>query len=272
VRLAVQEDMLDGTTVDERFNAAEGLSLDGIELWSGGLAERVDKIRGLSRLMGIRVPVVSAAMRASVLAGDEDEQRYATAELRRLLELCAKIGATGLVYVPAYGGPRTAHHTPSDEARREALKLLPERLREIGRAAAQQNVRLLLEPVNRFESFALVSVADAAAICREAGPEGLGICANLYHMRVQDEEVVPACTVAGDLLRHVHVSDSGRRLPRADSIVLGAELRALRQAGYDGYIGLESNVPGQNAALRRYFARELESALERLRGMVEAGT
>ncbi|MBI4491809.1 MAG: sugar phosphate isomerase/epimerase [Chloroflexi bacterium] len=265
MRLAAQEDLLDGATIDERFNAAETLQLDGLELWSAGLAERLDKIRGLSRLMGIRVPVVSASLRTSLLAAEQEEQRFTAAELRRLLGLCAKIGALGLVYVPAYGGPRLAKDLPLDQARAEARKLLPERLRDMARTAAEDGVRLLLEPVNRSESYALNTVAEASALCRAVGSEGLGVCANLYHLRLEGETPAAAARQAGDTLRYVHVSDSGRRLPGHGSADLAAELAALRQHGYDGFLGVEAHVPGQNASLRRFFARELPPALDRLR-------
>lgn len=270
MRLAVQEDMLDGATIDERFTAAESAGVDGIELWSAGLAERVDKARGLARLMGVRVAVVNATLRQSLVAADADEQRYAAAEVRRLLGLCARVGAMGLVYHPALGGPRLARPLPIEQARAEAAQLLPERLRELAHAASEQGVRLLLEPVNRFESYTLNTLREAAALCREVGGEGLGVCANLYHMRLEGEDPAAASSAAGASLRYIHVSDVGRRLPTNETSPLGGELHALRRAGYDGYLGLEALTPGQNASLRRFFARELPGAVGRVRAMMRA--
>lgn len=269
MRLAVQEDMLDAASIEERFNAAEALELDGLELWSAGLSERLDKVRGLSRLLGVRVPIVAASLRASLVAADEDEQRYAAAELRRLLELCDKIGAAGLVYVPAYGGPRLAVQSTLEQARAEARKLLPERLREIARAAGN-GVRLLLEPVNRSESYLLNTVSDAVEVCREGGDSGLGVCLNLYHLRLEGEQPGPAAKQAGDLLGHVRVSDTARRLPGLGAADLPAELSALRQTGYDGWLTIEAILPGYNAPFRRLWARELPGAVERIRASISS--
>src|SRR5690606_3806831 len=122
-----------------------------------------DKVRGLSRLMGVKVAAVNVGLRTSLLAADEDERRYTVAELRRLLSLCAKVGAVGLVYVPAFGGPRMDGRLPLDQARQEARQRLPERLRELAAVAASEGVSLLLEPVSRFESYVLNTVAEAAA-------------------------------------------------------------------------------------------------------------
>lgn len=265
MRLAVQEDMLPGASLEERFQFAEKAGIEGVEVWSAGLAERMDKLRGLTRLMGIRACVVACSFRASLLSPEEDERRWATAELRRLLTLSARLGALGVVYTPAWGAPRIDVVEDQTLLRGRHLDELAHRLSDVARQAEMEGVRLLLEPVDRFESYLLVRLADTARLCQKLGGDGIGLVANLYHMRVEGEKVSEGATAAGQFLRYARVADTGRRLPGMGQADLRGELAALKAAGYDGYVGLDCVVPGQNASFRDLFARGLPAAVEKMK-------
>lgn len=266
MRFAAQEDMLGSGPLEERFETAERLGLDGLEVWSSGLAERAERLRGLSRLLMIKVCAVGAQLRTTVATDDADEARWTAGELKRLLTLCARLGASGLVYAPVLGGPRFGEPLPLERARERAAALLGSGLRDVARHAAAEGTRLLLEPVGPHESYAFNTLAEAAEVCRALGP-GVGICASLYHLRQSGDWRADLAGAAG-LVHHVRVADLGRRLPGQGRADLCGELRALRGAGYDGFVALDCLTPGQNAGLRAFFARELPDALARLKACV----
>lgn len=263
MKYAAQEDALGGGALELLFEAAESLGLDGLEFWSAGLAERSEKLRGLSRLLGIRVCAVGAQLRSTLVSDEPDEVRWTAAELRRLLGLCARLGATGLVVTPAPGAPRFAEPLPPERARERARALFVDRVRDVARQAEAEGTLLLIEPTNRFESYFLNTLGEAAEVCQAVGA-GLAICANLYHLR-QTGDWRADLGRAAALVRHVRIADTGRLLPGRGKADLAGELGALRVAGYDGFVALDCLAPGQNAALKAFFQRELPAALARLK-------
>ena len=125
-------------------------------------------------------------------------------------------------------------------SREQALAWLAEGIRALGRRAAERGVRLLLEPLNRYETNVLNRLGDAAAFLKplDAGP--VALLADLFHMNIEEASVAGALRETGDLVGHLHFADSNRRPVGMGHLDLGPVVEALRDIGYRGFASAEA--------------------------------
>jgi D-psicose/D-tagatose/L-ribulose 3-epimerase len=101
-------------------------------------------------------------------------------------------------------------------------------------------VRFGIEPVNRYESFLVNTAAQGRELMELVGEPNVGVHLDAYHMNIEENDFrSPVELVAGDLV-HFHLSESHRGIPGRGTVDWEAIMGALVDAGYDGYVGLES--------------------------------
>ena len=92
-KIAIQEDMLPGPSLEDRFAQASDLGLQGIEFWSEGLLEQVSEIEHLNGQGAVVASSINNGRRSRFLDPDPDERAHAMAELSEVIELAGRIGA-----------------------------------------------------------------------------------------------------------------------------------------------------------------------------------
>ena len=103
--LSVQEQMVDGTSLEEKFEAAVSAGFEGLELGGGGggtFRERLPEIRR-ARSAGVVMPTV--CVRMDHFIGDFDAARRASARagMSELLEVIVEAGGFGAITPAAFG-------------------------------------------------------------------------------------------------------------------------------------------------------------------------
>ena len=265
-KLAIQEDMLPGPTLADRFAQAAELGLSGIEFWSVALPEQANQIERLNGTGGVVAASINNGRRSRFLDPDPGERSRALAELTEAIRLAGQIGASGVVFVPHFFGTLLPDLSPYLDALQLELALLSVQLEHLAEVADQAGVRLWVEPVNRYETHLLVQLADAASIVAPLSSPRLGIVADLFHMALGEEAIDKAIVQNGPHIGHVHLADSNRRLPGQGSTDFPSALAALRQIGYDGWLAFECGEPGQNQIRAKAYYAELPGALTALFG------
>lgn len=119
-----------------------------------------------------------------------------------------------------------------------------ENLARAGKAADRVGAVVLVEPVSGTPAYPLKSAADAVAVIdrvrADHGVESLRLLADLYHLRVNGDDVGAAIDSYADRIGHVQIADApGRGEPGTGTLDIAGCLDRLAGHGYDGYIGLE---------------------------------
>jgi hydroxypyruvate isomerase len=127
-------------------------------------------------------------------------------------------------------------------------------LRAAAPIATDGGVTLVLEPLNTaldHRGYFLSSTVEGLDIVEEVDSPAVRLLYDLYHSVMMDEQPAHVLAGRGHLVGHVHVADApGRHEPGTGTIDFAAQLEAIRDAGYDGAIGLEFRpVAGTVAAL-----------------------
>lgn len=171
-------------------------------------------------------------------------RQAAAARLRGHIELAATLGCPYVIIGLVRG------RTAAADSRAGALARLQEELLGLAEHAGHRSVRLLLEPINRYETD-LVNTLDEAAKLAERIP-GVFLLADTFHMNI--EERCPQAAVArhGGRIAHVHLADSNRLAPGLGHFPFGPWLGVLDAVGYRGWLSVEAlPVPDPVSAARQ---------------------
>lgn len=129
----------------------------------------------------------------------------------------------------------------SDEVDRDtALVYLTDALEDLGEHAARYGVPLLYEPLNRYETNLINTVADGAALLGGLSTRNVRLLADLFHMNIEERDIAGAILAGGDLIGHIHFVDSNRRAAGLGHIDYAPIVAALNAIGYCGYASAEA--------------------------------
>lgn len=128
----------------------------------------------------------------------------------------------------------------------EDLKRSVEGMKKLGALAAEYNISLGMEALNRFEGYLINTAAEALSYVRAVGRDNVKVMLDTFHMNIEEDSVVDAIKSTGSLLGHFHIGEANRLPPRAGSRMDWPGIgRALREAGYQGTVVMEPFVlPG----------------------------
>lgn len=246
-KIAAQENLLEGDNLIEKFRFAQEAGFDGIELQGLGNHEfpaRLPELRA-ARAAGVEIPSVCVNTLHFIGDFDPERRREAREHMKELLSTIADIGGKGAVTPNTYAHASLAMPPwslpKSDEEIRETLV---EGLAELGAYAVDVGATVYLEPLNRYEDFAVNTLADAVSIVEEVGSPGVEVMADIFQLTIEEIDIPAAIRAAAPHLRHVHVSDSNGMEPGAGSYDWRSTLDALRDIEYDGWLALECHLSG----------------------------
>jgi len=125
---------------------------------------------------------------------------------------------------------------PTEEEKERAAPIH----REMAELAKQADLVLAAESLNRFECYFLNTLHDAAAYAKRVGHPNFGVTHDTFHANIEEKD--PAGCIAGniDAIRHVHISENDRGTPGRGHVQWPAIFKALRGAGYDGWMTIEA--------------------------------
>ena len=111
-------------------------------------------------------------------------------------------------------------------------------------AAAQGDVELAFEPVNRFETHFLNIASDAVQLCKDVGPGNVKVHLDTFHMIREETSCTEAVEVCGkEYLGYVHACENNRGIPGTGLVPWVEFFQALKDIGYEGSVSIESFDP-----------------------------
>lgn len=164
----------------------------------------------------------------------ETGKRY-ICRLIDIAEICGASYVAGPMYA-ATGRTRLA----SPEERALQWKLAVENMKEVCAYAKGRNVKLALETLNRFETDFLNTVEQGNAFIDAVGADNLGFLLDTFHMNIEEKSIPAAIRAAGSRIVDFHACSNDRGTPGEDHLDWPAIKEALKDAGYEGPVVIES--------------------------------
>jgi D-psicose/D-tagatose/L-ribulose 3-epimerase len=113
-------------------------------------------------------------------------------------------------------------------------------LRAAAAHAQKRGVCLCLEPLNRFETYFLNTLADAARLVHDVGAPNVKILFDTFHSNIEEKHPAEALRTVGKDLGHVHISENDRGIPGTGHNDWKGILKVLKEIGYEGWLTIES--------------------------------
>jgi len=126
--------------------------------------------------------------------------------------------------------------------------------------ARRLNMRLGLEPCNRYETHLLNTARQTVDLIDRVGADNVFIHLDTYHMNIEEQGMEQGFSDAGNHLGYVHLSESHRGVPGRGTINWNETFTALNNIKFDGVLTLESFV---------YLAPEIAAGLAVWRPVVD---
>lgn len=247
MKLACQESMAPGATFEEKLSNLQEAGYEGVEMWGGGLVDRLDEVKRATRKASMPVSTVCAGFRGTPLSNDPDVRKQAADDIKMLLDAAGELDAVGLIFVPIFGGPQINDLSPWKNAVELEREFLVDLLGDWSEHARKAGTLLLLEPLNRYETHLIKRLRDGVEICEQVNnPKGLKIMADFFHMSIEERDIPASIAAAGDWIAHIHLADSTRELPGYGHTDFAAGFAALRDIDFSGYMALECGIPGED--------------------------
>ena len=125
---------------------------------------------------------------------------------------------------------------PTKQARNNAVAAL----KRLAIAAHAKGITLGLEPVNRYESNLLNTGSQALEMITDIGEPNVVVHLDIYHMNIEEQDLVSPVLEAGNKLGYVHIGASHRGPLGTGNIDFDSFFSALAKIGYKGTITFES--------------------------------
>lgn len=196
------------------------------------------------------------------LRGTEEEQQEAISYITSLLGVMNELGCPILVG-PLYSSVGRADAVDPD-AYRKQWNTVVAHFKVLAKYATQLNLKLAIEPLNRYETDFINTCEQALQMVNDVGSDALMIHLDSYHMNIEEKDSAKAILLAGEKLGHFHACGSDRGTPGGDHTDWKSIVSALRKIGYDREIVIESfttdvKVIAKAASIWRKFELSQES-------------
>ena len=244
MKLSCQEGLVNGATFAEKLSNLEKYGFEGIELNGNELHEPAkleERIKALKD-SPVKASSICGGFQCEFVHTDPAKRRACIDIIKRFLDFCGTVGATGPITVPIFNGnSRVPDLSPWKTQHQLEIELLTEVARDLAAHAVKAKSTLLLEPLNRYESNSLANIGEAAAICRKIGP-GVKVMADFFHMHIEELNTPRSLLESGDMVGHVHLADNTRKEPGTGDIDFKAGFAALKKVKFTGYMAFECGL------------------------------
>ena len=166
----------------------------------------------------------------------------AVSDLIQAPEAVAFIGAI-IDFAGSFGAPAIIGSMQGRWAgpvhRDQAVTWLRDALDQLSPRAKAFNVPVLIEPLNRYETNLLHSVADGLALLKGLQTQNVKLLVDLFHANIEEASIADALRLAGPDLGHVHFVDSNRQAAGFGHTDYAPIAEALREIAYEGFLSAE---------------------------------
>ena len=113
--------------------------------------------------------------------------------------------------------------------------------------AKEKGIHTGIEPINRYESYVCNTAENVLDLIRKTGKDNLFLHLDTFHMNIEEANFYDPIILAGNKLKHVHITESHRGMLGEGTVNWNELFQALKEINFEGNLVLEnfsSSVPG----------------------------
>lgn len=152
------------------------------------------------------------------------------------VDLAVQVKAPYIIIVPSPVG-RTV--PPEGLDVRTAWENAVKNVRRAAGYAEKKGIRFAVEAVNRYETYLVNTMRKAVEFVEDVDHPAVGLMADLFHMSLEENDMIDSIYMAAPYLMHVHIADHTREAAGMGGTDFKAVLHALKNIGYKGPLTME---------------------------------
>ncbi|MGB7339409.1 MAG: sugar phosphate isomerase/epimerase family protein [Phototrophicaceae bacterium] len=241
MKLAIQADMLPARSASERYQMAQDLGFDGIELWAQGLDDRLLEVAGALNTLNLEVASVHLGAMDGYLSPNIEMREAAISKMRQAMATAVDLQCANVVFVPHWGTLATPDLTPHRSAEEISSDLMIWLLRTVSDLAYALGTTLHMQPRHRYHTAFMNTVPQAVKFSDaiKDNPH-VRIAPNLFDMALEEADVIDSLVTHGKRMGYLYLADSNGRLPGQGVYDWAKIADAIRSSGYDGWLCLSA--------------------------------
>jgi D-psicose/D-tagatose/L-ribulose 3-epimerase len=176
-----------------------------------------------------------------ILSAETRIQEAGTEYLFQTVDICSRLGSKYLVG-PLYSTGIKKYLFDTDQ-RKKSFNQAVCIFREVADYAAHKDIRIAIEPLNRYETNFINTTAELKKLVDAVDRENLGFQIDTFHANIEEKNIYDAILMAGKKLFHMHVPESDRGTPGSGLVDWKAVEAGLKETGYNHNIDMEVAHP-----------------------------
>jgi len=236
----------------DRIRKAADQGFDAVEFWNWDNKD-LPAIKAAVAECGIGIAAFQSNLGGTLIHPDHREKFIAG--IQKSLEQAREMGSPALfLLTDELGEDRSVRFQFPELTPEEKYSSVLAGLKALAPLAEKAGVTLVLEPLNTHVDHAGYYLNHAEAgfqLIRAVGSPRIRLLYDIYHMQVMEGNLISTLTGNLDVIGHVHVADvPGRHQPGTGEINYPRVFKALQDAGFEGFVGLEYSptIPSEQAA------------------------
>lgn len=158
--------------------------------------------------------------------------------IKTCIDIAFQVGSK-LVSGPMYAAVGKTNLLTPDEKQKQ-WDFAVKNMKEAALYAQQFGVKLAFEPLNRFETDMINTVAQGLDLIGQIDMENVGMLIDTFHMNIEEKNIADAIRLAGDRVFNFHACANDRGTPGEDHINWKEVKQALQDIQYDGHVVIEA--------------------------------
>lgn len=163
----------------------------------------------------------------------EEAVKKAISRLKAHIEFASEFRSAVII-----GGIR-GRLSGSDSEKREQRERAVKAVANCAEKAAELDVQLLIEPINRYETNFINSAEEAVWFIEETGHSELKLLLDTFHMNIEEKDINITLKHYADRIGYIHFADSNRHAPGSGHFPFHQIMSTLIEIDYSGVITAE---------------------------------
>jgi hydroxypyruvate isomerase len=232
----------------ERIDKAARAGFDAVEFWNWD-GKDLPAIKAAVEKAGLGIASFQSNLGGTLIHPGHRERFVAG--IQESLGKAQEMGAPALfLLTDELGEDRSVRHRFPELSEADKYQSVLDGLKALAPLAQEAGVTLVLEPLNvhvDHPGYYLKRSGTGLDLVRAVGSPQVKLLYDIYHMQVMEGNIIETMTANLDLIGHVHVADvPGRHEPGTGELNYANIFQALREAGYDRYVGFEFEPTGSS--------------------------
>jgi len=211
---------------------------DGIELYMGdGDVSHYSKLGNHFADLELGVTTVTGlAPEENISSEDPNTQQAGLDRLKWAIDNAEALGADNICGPIHSSFAYFTRQPPTQDERKRSAEMLY----KAAEYAAQANIILCPEALNRFECYLYNTMADLKTLVEVVDHPNLGAMYDTHHSNIEEKNQAEALRIIAPVLKHIHISENDRGTPGSGQVQWADVFSTIKEIGYDGWLTIEA--------------------------------